>query len=128
MITKQQIAKYLVKISFISNAIESRADLKAFTEKPSREIMIKNITGVFLILFSYVIGWPAVIFLGVISVYFREPLIVVIGGPVAYGISHLVFTAGMYITGARYAMIFLRWMTRIAVEKNNREQCSSCCY
>ena len=117
MITKKQIAKYLVNISFIFNAIEAESDLKAFKEKPSREIFIKNIIAVFLILFSYVIGWPVIILLGVISVYFKKPLIVIIGGPVAYGISHLVFTAGMYLAGARYAMIFLRWFTRLALEK-----------
>lgn len=117
MTIKKKIAVYLLKISFIRNAVETRADLKAFSEKPSKEILIKNITGIFLILFSYIIGWPLIVLLGIISVYIKEPLIVVIGGPVAYGISHLVFLAGMYLAGARYTMILLRWLSRLAVEK-----------
>ena len=55
--------------------------------------------------------------LGILSIYFDQPMIVIIGGPTAYGISHLVFLLGMYLAGARYSWIFLRWLTRITMLK-----------
>ena len=47
----------------------------------------------------------------------RIGLLLVIGGPVLYGLSHLVFILGMYLAGAKYTKIFLRWATRVAVER-----------
>lgn len=114
---KQRTAAVLAKIDFIRNAVEEKVDLSAFTEKLPLHIFLRNLFGVFLILFSYVTGWPVVALLGILSVYLKEPLIVLIGGPVAYGFSHLVFWIGMFITGSYYSMIFLKWAVRIAVEK-----------
>ena len=75
------------------------------------------LAGVFAIGFSFVIGWPAVAALGYLSITLHEPWIVVIGGPLFYGVSHLVFLLGMYLSGAVYSMIFFRWLTRIIMEK-----------
>jgi hypothetical protein len=52
-----------------------------------------------------------------LAVYLQKPLVAIIGGPLTYGLSHLVFLAGMYLAGAEYTRIFLRWATRMAVEK-----------
>ncbi len=98
------------------NAIIEKADLSAFKSPPSH-IIARNILGLGLILFSYVIGWPLIIVLGIISFTFMQPLILAIGGPVAYGISHLVFLIGMYITGKDYTIIFTKWLARIITEK-----------
>jgi len=73
--------------------------------------------GIFLITFSYVIAWPAIGALGTLSVYMEKPLILIIGGPLTYVLSHLVFMLGMVLAGADYTKIFLRWATRITVEK-----------
>jgi hypothetical protein len=67
------------------------------------------ISGVTAIAFSYVICWPLIALLGIASVHFGNAAIVVVGGPVAYGLSHLLFLLGMYLTGAKYSRIFLRW-------------------
>jgi hypothetical protein len=40
-----------------------------------------------------------------------------VGGPLTYGLSHLVFLLGMYLCGAVYSLIFLRWLTRVSMEK-----------
>ena len=37
----------------------------------------------------------------------RHPTVIV-GGPLTYGLSHLVFLLGMYLCGAVYSLIFLR--------------------
>ena len=98
---------------FVQTAIAEQADLSAFKKKPTPRV----IAGISVICLSYIIGWPAVTALGAISIYLKEPLIVAIGGPLTYGLSHLVFILGMYLAGAEYSKVFLRWATRVAVEK-----------
>jgi len=107
------LARIVSRTEFARKALEEKADLGPFKEKPSARILF----GIFLMGFSYVIGWPAVTFFGMLSIYLSEPLIVIIGGPVIYGISHLVFLAGLYLAGARYTYIFFRWATRKFLEK-----------
>ena len=110
---KTRIINRIAKKDYVRSALDDKADLSAFKEKPSARIII----GVLAIIFSYIISWPAIGALGAISVYLNNPLIVVIGGPLLYGFSHLVFLFGMYLAGAKYSKIFLRWATRVAVEK-----------
>lgn len=108
-----RIVHRIADTGYVRRAIAERADLSAFRKKPTARILF----GMFLIGFSYVIGWPAVAALGVLAVYLEEPLVALIGGPLIYGISHLVFFAGMYLAGAEYSAIFLRWATRVVMEK-----------
>ncbi len=110
---KTSIINRIAKKDYVRSALNDKADLSAFKEKPSARIII----GVLAILFSYIISWPAIGALDAISVYLDMPLIVVIGGPLLYGFSHLVFMFGMYLAGTKYSKIFLRWATRVAVEK-----------
>ena len=107
------LAHRLAATAYVRRAIEERADLSAFRQRPS----LRVVAGVGAILFSYVIGWPLIAVLGVAAVHLNQPLVVAVGGPVAYGLSHLVFLLGMYLAGAEYSMIFLRWATRVAVVK-----------
>jgi len=93
--------------------LRRQANLSAFKEKPTPVVL----AGVFAIGFSYIIGWPAIAALGILSVKLHDPWIVIIGGPVTYGLSHLVFLLGMYLSGAVYSMIFLRWLARVSMEK-----------
>lgn len=107
-----RIAQKIAARPSVRSAIDARADLSAFKARPSVRILL----GVFFIAFSYVIGWPLVGALGTLAVLWQEPLIAVIGGPLAYGLSHLVFLLGMVLAGAEYSRIFLRWATRVGVE------------
>ena len=109
----KKLLLYLSGKRFVRAAIADKADLSAFNGPPT----LKVVVGVGAILFSYVIGWPMVAFLGGVAVYFEEPLIAAIGGPLIYGLSHLVFLLGMYLAGAEYTWIFLRWATRVAMLK-----------
>jgi CHASE2 domain-containing sensor protein len=101
---------------YVRAAIEEEADLSAFKERPTLPV----IAGVALIVFSYLVAWPLISVLAAISLYLKQPLIVAIGGPVAYGLSHLIFILGMVLSGAKYTAIFLRWATRMAVIKLQR--------
>ncbi len=98
---------------FVRQALADNADLSAFKGKPS----LKVIAGITAIVISYIIGWPAVALLGFLAAYYGRPAIVVVGGPLIYGLSHLVFLLGMYLAGARYTWIFLRWLTRVTMLK-----------
>ncbi len=112
----EQLRKPILKIAgidFVRIAIEEQADLSAFKEKPSLQVVV----GVLLICISSLLGWPAVAVCGVMAVQLEEPLIAVIGGPLVYGFSHLIFLAGMYFSGAKYSVIFFRWLCRVTVEK-----------
>ena len=112
----EQFRKLIIKIAeinFVRTAIEEQADLSAFKGRPSLQV----VTGVLLICLSSLLGWPAVAASGVLAIQLNEPLIAVVGGPLIYGFSHLVFLLGMYFSGAKYTVIFFRWLSRISVEK-----------
>jgi hypothetical protein len=100
-------------IDYVRAAILEQADLSAFKEKPTPVVLV----GVFAIGFSFVIGWPAIAALGVLSLKLHNPWIVAVGGPLTYGLSHLVFLLGMYLSGAKYSLIFFRWLTRVSMER-----------
>jgi hypothetical protein len=93
---------------WIKRLLESPADLEIFKHKPSPKFVL----GLFIIGFSYIIGWPMVSALGIVAVYFKNPLIFAIGSPVTYGLSHLVFMLGVFIAGKNtvvYMNAFLKW-------------------
>ena len=109
----KKLIEKLISIEFVRLAIEEKADLSAFKEKPSFQVIV----GVFLICLGSLLGWPAVAALGILAIKFNEPLLAVIGGPLVYGLSYLVFTLGMYFSGAKYTVIFFRWFCRVTVAK-----------
>ncbi len=109
---KQRIQK-IGATDYVRSAIADQADLSAFKEKPTPLVL----AGVFAISLSFILGWPAVAFMGILAVKLHNPWIAAVGGPLTYGFSHLVFMLGMYLSGAVYSLIFLRWLTRITMEK-----------
>jgi hypothetical protein len=109
----QWLVARIAATRFVRQALADNADLSAFKGKPS----LKVILGITAIIISYIIGWPAVALLGFLAAYYGRPAIVVVGGPLIYGLSHLVFLLGMYLAGARYTWIFLRWLTRVTMLK-----------
>jgi ATP/ADP translocase len=109
----KKVALYFAQKPFCRKAIEERADLLAFKEKLTPAIVV----GIVLILFSYVIGMPAVIALGGIAIALKEPLIGIIGGLLIYGISTLIFIIGIKLAGKRYIKVLFRWLARVILEK-----------
>ncbi len=109
----QKLVVKLAAVPFIRKALAENADLSAFKGKPSLEVVL----GVSAILISYVICWPLIALLSAAAVYYQKPAIIVVGGPSAYVLSHLVFMLGMYLAGAHYSLIFLRWLTRVTMLK-----------
>jgi hypothetical protein len=104
----------LAERPWVREAMETKADLAAFREPPSLRLVV----GVVLIILSSAMGWPAVVFFGLFAVFQKEALYVLIG-PVCYGLSWLIWIAGMALAGVenvRYGRLFFRWLTRISVE------------
>ena len=109
----KQTALYFARKEYCRSAIEEKADLSAIREKPTPKILV----GLVLIAFSYVIGLPAVVALGVIAVWIRKPLVVIIGGPLIYAVSTIVFIVGIRMAGDKYFRVFSRWLVRVVLEK-----------
>lgn len=109
---KTRLARRLLSNEFTRSAVLERADLSAFRGRPDARVII----GVSAILISYPLGWPAVGLMASLAVAWKEPMVAAIGGPLVYGLSHLVFLAGMALAGATYTRILLRWAARKGVE------------
>jgi len=107
------LSNQLLKIEFVKNAVAEKADLRGFKEKPTPRM----ISGFICIVVSYIICWPVISGLGIISLYFKKPFIGVIGGIVIWNIANLLFMFGVYLAGARHSKVFLKWVTRRFVEK-----------
>jgi peptidoglycan/xylan/chitin deacetylase (PgdA/CDA1 family) len=106
---------WLTSTSAGRKAIRENTDLSAFKERPSNRFL----TGVGLILISYVLGWPMVGLFSFLAAYFQRPGLLICG-PLFYGFSHLVFLAGMFLAGReslRYVEIFSLWSLRMLVER-----------
>lgn len=103
----------LSRTNYVKSAINDRASLDAFKKPPDARI----ISGVFAIVLSFIIAWPLMTVLAAAAVYYETPMVGVVGVPLAYGMSHLVFILGMYLSGAKYTRIFFRWATRVAMVK-----------
>jgi hypothetical protein len=107
---RRKTADYLSKKKFIIKLMENPADLSEFKERPTPRV----ITGLILMGFSYVIGWPAVAALGFLAVWLKEPLIAIIGCPTAYGLSHVVFIIGAWLSRAPH---YIGTLTRYAMQR-----------
>lgn len=109
----QNCRKNLVQKQFFQRILQEELDLRCLKRKPTAREQF----GIALVLFSYVIGWPAVAFFGFLSLYLKQPLVLIIGGPLIYGTAHVVFLVGMYIVGKDYATLFMKWSIKKACEK-----------
>ncbi len=109
----KKLANGIARTKLASRAINDGADLSAFKEKPTAQ----HFWGILLMCCSYIIGWPGVGLIGAFSISWHEPLLIIIGGPLLLVISHIVFLAGMYLSGGKYVIVFFRWATRVTLEK-----------
>ena len=109
----KKLAHRLARTEFASKAINEHADLGVLKEKPP----VKATVGVFLMIASSIIGWPMITLFGALSLYWKEPLMVIVGGPLLFVVAHLTFLAGVYLAGGKYLTVFLRWATRVTLER-----------
>lgn len=74
----------------------------------------RMVAGLVLIGASYVICWPAITALGAIAAWLRQPKLM-LGAPVLYGLSWVVFAAGLALVGSKalrsgraFGLLFVR--------------------
>jgi hypothetical protein len=97
---RKKIAQYFSSKKYIQNIMAHPADLNEFRERPTPRL----ITGLALMILSFILGWPAVFALSALAVWFREPLIAVIGCPTTYAFSYVVFIVGAWLSRAPHYM------------------------
>ena len=68
--------------------------------------------GVFLVLVSFLLGWPAVAGLGALASFLDKPWIAAVGGPLVYGFSCVLLVWGAHLAGTRYEGRFRRLFVR----------------
>jgi len=97
---RKKIGQYLAGKKFIQKILENPADLSEFKERMTPRL----IAGLILMVLSFIMGWPAVAALSALAVWFKEPLIAVIGCPATYALSYLVFIVGAWLSRAPHYM------------------------
>jgi hypothetical protein len=97
---RRKIAQYLAGKKYVKEMLDHPADLSEFKERMTPRL----ITGLILMALSFIIGWPAVAALSVLAVWFKEPLIAVIGCPTIYALSYVVFIIGAWLSRAPHYM------------------------
>ncbi|MCG2687643.1 hypothetical protein L6260_02450, partial [Candidatus Parcubacteria bacterium] len=65
---------------------------------------------------------PALAFLSYLSVKLTKPMIIAIGGPVVFLLVHIMFGAGVYLTGNNYVLEMLHWVTKRFIQKYDKEK------
>jgi len=109
----KKAALYIARKEFCRNAIKERVDLTVLKGKHNATVII----GLFLIVFSYFMVIPSFLIVGLVAAKFKNPMIGVIGIPVAYGFTWLITMLGMYLTGPAYAKALGHWLVRVVLEK-----------
>lgn len=103
-IMKGKIAQYLASKDYIKKLMETPADLREFKERPTPRL----ITGLALMILSFLLGWPAVGAFSSLAFHYKEPLLVLVGG-FFYGLSYFVFIFGAWLARSpHYVGILMR--------------------
>ena len=110
----RKIAERLARTRFGRRALAEKTNLGVFREKPSARFYL----GLSLIGLSCLMGLPAMALCGYLASVWKEPLILPLGVGVVFVAVHLLFAAGVYLAGANYAMVLLRWFAGQFMRKN----------
>ena len=103
----KKLTERIAGTKYVRDLLAHPADLSAFKERPTPRL----IAGLFLMAFSYVIGWPAVAAFAFLAVWMKEPAVAAIG-PVCYGLSYVVFFVGAWMARApHYLGVLGRYAT-----------------
>jgi len=79
----------------VRKALETPID-PVLLRPPSTRVVI----GLILLGASYFLGWPAIALLGAIAAWLGRPVLL-LGGPLLYGLSWLVFAVGLVFLGSK---------------------------
>ncbi len=109
----KSIAHRLAQTRFGQNSLVKPDELAIFKKNPGLRFYI----GLILIALSFLISLPALAFLSYLSVELSKPLIIAVGGPAVFLFVHIMFAAGVYLSGKNYALEILQWVTKRFLQK-----------
>jgi hypothetical protein len=89
------LRRWLRQRRLVQRALETPPD-PIFSQPPSARIVV----GLVLLAASYLLGWPAIAAFGVAAAWLRQPKLI-LGGPVLYGLSWLIFAIGLALIGSK---------------------------
>jgi hypothetical protein len=92
---KGAMRRWLLRRRLVQRALATPTDPMLLRRPPVRVVVGLSLLGV-----SYVLGWPAVIALGAAAAWLRQPKLL-LGGPIIYGLSWLVFAIGLAFIGSK---------------------------
>ena len=107
------LARRQARTKFGQKALNHPDGAVILKQKPTTRVYC----GLALMALSYLTGLPALGFLSYLSVKMGRPMIIVVGGPVVFGLVHIMFGVGVYLAGQNYAMEALLWATRRFLQK-----------
>jgi hypothetical protein len=107
------MARRLARTKFGQKALAQSDGLSILKQKPTTRVY----GGLALMALSYLTGLLALAFLSYLSVKISKPMIIAVGGPVVFGLVHIMFGVGVYLAGQNYAMEALLWATKRFLEK-----------
>ncbi|MBA4392294.1 MAG: hypothetical protein C0407_01960 [Desulfobacca sp.] len=107
------LARRLARTKFGQNALALPDGQRFLKRKPTTRVFC----GLALMALSYLTGLPSLVILSYFSVKLSKPTIIAIGGPVIFGLVHVMFGVGVYLAGKNYAMEALLWATKQFLKK-----------
>ena len=111
---RRKIGQYLAEKKYIKEMLDNPVDLSEFKERMTPRL----ITGLILMVLSFIMGWPAIAVLSALAVWFKEPLIAVIGCPTTYALSCVIFIFGAWLSCApHYVGIMARYTIQSFLRK-----------
>ena len=102
------MARRLARTKFGQKALTQRDELGILKQKLTTRVY----GGLALMALSYLTGLPALAFLSYLSMKMSKPMIIAVGGPIVFGLVHIMFGVGVYLAGHNYAMEALLWATK----------------
>ena len=109
----RSFAKWLEHTRFGQKSLAKPGGLSLFKQKPGTRVYI----GLTLTVMSFLISLPALAFLSYLSMELSKPLILAIGGPAVFLFVHIMFAAGVYLSGKNYALEILQMATKRFLQK-----------
>ena len=109
----KSFAHRLAQTRFGQNSLAKPDKLSLFKQNPGLKFYI----GLVLIALSFLISLPALAFLSYLSVELSKPLIIAVGGPAVFLFVHIMFAAGVYLSGKNYAAEILQHVTKRFLQK-----------